>query len=260
MSEPAADVLATADPSVPPTAVAKTTESQANSIAATKSQSGAPPAPRLVIRIRIPDGAPLVPLRRRSRRRALPLILVAAAVGLSWLGISMFRTDPTSAPAATEGAPNSEAQSPAPVPAPSEAARAVGDAPLPKPATATATTRSAGVEPKSPERKPVESEVRKQSPRAPSPVNEVIPNVPRSARETIRGTIRVSIRVIVDKEGTVVVATADEPGPSRYFERLATEASKKWTFAPVDSEGQRIMLVRFYFKRDGTTARANTLQ
>jgi TonB family protein len=70
----------------------------------------------------------------------------------------------------------------------------------------------------------------------------------------------VSVRVIVDKEGTVVVATADDPGPSRYFERLAIQASKKWTFAPTDSEERRIMRVRFNFTRAGTTARADSLQ
>ena len=44
------------------------------------------------------------------------------------------------------------------------------------------------------------------------------------------------------------------------FERLALQASKKWTFPPTDSEKQRIMLVRFNFTRAGTTARANSLQ
>jgi hypothetical protein len=66
----------------------------------------------------------------------------------------------------------------------------------------------------------------------------------------------VSVRVIVDKEGKVLVATADDPGPSRYFERLAIHASKKWIFAPMDSEERRIMLVRFNFTQAGTTARA----
>jgi TonB family protein len=70
----------------------------------------------------------------------------------------------------------------------------------------------------------------------------------------------VSVRVIVDQEGTVLAATADDPGPSRYFERLAIEASKKWTFAPTDSEAQRIVRVRFNFTRAGTTARASSLQ
>jgi TonB family protein len=159
------------------------------------------------------------------------MILGAVAVLLSWAGISVFRTEPTSAPVATEGAPNPQSQSPAPVPAPSEA-----------------------------EAKSAESEVRKQPGASPSPISKVIPDVPQSARKTIRGTVRVSVRVIVDRQGTVRVATADDPGPSRYFERLAIQASEKWTFAPTDSEKQRVMLVRFNFTRAGTTARANSLQ
>jgi hypothetical protein len=84
---------------------------------------------------------------------------------------------------------------------------------------------------------------------------QVIPDVSRNALNTISGTIRVSIRVIVAKDGTVLAATADEPGPSRYFARLATEAAKQWTFSASDSEDRRVKLVRFYFKRAGVTAR-----
>ena len=210
--------------------------------------------PQLVIRIEISSkGPPRAPVRRRLSRGALLLILGAVSVLLSWVGISVFRTEPTSARVATEGAPNPESQSPASVPAPSKAAPVVSDEPLPKPATETAETRSA-------EAKSVEPEVRRQPGASRSPISKVIPDVPGSARGTIRGTVRVSVRVIVDKKGTVRVATADDPGPSRYFERLAIQASKKWTFAPTDSEEQRIMLVRFNFTRAGTTARANSLQ
>ena len=76
---------------------------------------------------------------------------------------------------------------------------------------------------------------------------------------SIRGTIRVSVRTIVAKDRTVLLATTDDPGPSRYFERLAIEAAKKWTFAPSDSS-QRIMRVRFDFTRTATTAREKSLQ
>ena len=239
---------------MPQAAVAQTMESQATSVAAAKSQSGTPPTRQLVIRVEISSkGPPRAPVRRRLSTGALLLILGAVAVLLSWVGISVFRTEPTSAPAASEGAPNPESQSPASVRAPSKAAPMVSDEPLPKPAVETAETSSA-------EAKSVESQVRKQPDASPSPIREVIPDVPRSARETIRGTVRVSVRVIVDKEGTVLVATATDPGPSRYFERLAIQASRKWTFAPTDSEEQRIMLVRFNFRRAGTTARANSLQ
>ena len=108
--------------------------------------------------------------------------------------------------------------------------------------------------------KPVESDMREQPDAPRSPVNEVIPDVPRSARETIRGTVRVSVRMIVDKEGRVLAATADDGGPSRYFERLAIEAAKKWTFTPAKSQEPEVMLVRFDFTRAGTTARASSLQ
>lgn len=198
-----------------------------------ESQSGTPPSRRLVIRVRLPSKRPPpAPVRRSWSRGALLLLLVAVAVALTWLGISMFRADPTSAPA------------------PRAAAPVVSDVPLPKPAIETAETRPAEVEPKGVEQ-----------PDAPaSPLNEVIPEVPRSARETIRGTILVSVRVTVGKDGTVRLATAKDRGPSRYFERLAVEASRKWTFAPQGSAEQRTTLVTFSFTRTGTTARANPLR
>jgi TonB family protein len=70
----------------------------------------------------------------------------------------------------------------------------------------------------------------------------------------------VAVRVIVDPEGTVLAALVDQPGPSRYFERLAIEAAKKWTFPPADTQAQRLKLVRFEFSRDGTRGHAVSLQ
>jgi TonB family protein len=93
---------------------------------------------------------------------------------------------------------------------------------------------------------------------SPSEVHKEIPDVPRRASQTIRGHVKVSVRVIVNPDGTVFAALTDERGPSRYFERLAIEAAKKWTFPPVDTEAQRIVLLRFDFAREGTTARAIT--
>jgi TonB family protein len=87
-------------------------------------------------------------------------------------------------------------------------------------------------------------------------VHEEIPEVPVRASRTIRGTVRVSVRVIVNDDGTVFAALTDERGPSRYFERLALEAAKKWTFTPADASDQRVVLIRFAFSRDTTTANA----
>ena len=89
-----------------------------------------------------------------------------------------------------------------------------------------------------------------------SAVHEVMPDVPQRARRTIRGTVHVSVRVIVEQDGSVFAALTDQRGPSPYFERIAVDAAKKWTFTPADAPGQRLMLVKFDFSRDGATARA----
>jgi len=223
--------------------------------ATAKSKSNTTSTVRLVIRAEIlPEEAPPPPVRQYVRqylnRRALALVLGSVAVlTLSWIGLSVLRNDSASKPTVSEGGRDVESTLPPPGPAPSEAARVVGIEPHPKPATSTAEARSA-------QAKSVESEVRDEPDESPSPVKEVIPDVPRNALRTIRGTIRVTVRLAVDKNGTVVAATPDRPGPSRYFERLAVEASKKWTFAPAGTEAQRMVLVRFNFTREGTTARA----
>jgi TonB family protein len=93
----------------------------------------------------------------------------------------------------------------------------------------------------------------------PLAVNEVIPDVPQRARQSIRGRVRVSVRLIVDKEGKVFAALVDEAGPSRYFERLALDAAGRWTFPPAASRAERVMLVRFDFTRQGASARATAV-
>jgi TonB family protein len=88
-------------------------------------------------------------------------------------------------------------------------------------------------------------------------LHEEIPDVPRSARATIRGQINVAVRVTVDSGGTVVDETLEDPGPSKYFARLATAAAKKWRFAPADSQGpRRAWLLRFEFTRSGAEGHA----
>jgi hypothetical protein len=88
----------------------------------------------------------------------------------------------------------------------------------------------------------------------------VIPDVPRSARRTIRGHIKVWVRVIVQRDGSVFAAVADRHGPSRYFQRLAVEAAKQWTFPAVDTPARRLLQLRFDFSREGTTGRAVTFR
>lgn len=89
-------------------------------------------------------------------------------------------------------------------------------------------------------------------------LHEEIPDVPRSARNTIHGRIKVTVRVTVDASGSVTDQTLENAGPSKYFARLASEAAGKWKFAEAkgDDQDSREWLLRFEFARGGTTAHA----
>ena len=63
-------------------------------------------------------------------------------------------------------------------------------------------------------------------------IHRVIPDASQSALDTIRGTVRVSIRAHVDPSGDVSEVAIDSPGPSRYFARLAQQAAQQWKFSP----------------------------
>jgi len=100
-----------------------------------------------------------------------------------------------------------------------------------------------------------------QNPKAsmstPSPVlHQEIPDVPRSARESIRGNIKVTVRVSVDRAGNVVGATLEDRGSSKYFARLATEAARKWKFVAAEDPPSRAWRLRFEFTRGGAAAHA----
>ena len=92
---------------------------------------------------------------------------------------------------------------------------------------------------------------------APSAVlHREIPEVPRRARASIRGHIKVTVRVTVDRAGNVVRETLQNPGSSRYFARLASAAAAKWKFAPAGDQASRVWLLYFEFARSGTTGQA----
>ncbi len=86
-------------------------------------------------------------------------------------------------------------------------------------------------------------------------VHEEIPNVSASSRSTIHGHVRVAVRVTVDRSGRVIREKLDNPSSSNYFNRVASEAARKWLFAPADPSS-REWLLRFEFGREGTTVRA----
>jgi TonB family protein len=86
-------------------------------------------------------------------------------------------------------------------------------------------------------------------------VSKVLPDVPQRARDTIRGTVRVGVRVAVDPSGNVVGATFDSPGPSKYFGDLALQAARRWKFVPPKVDGRNVSsewILRFEFERTAT--------
>jgi TonB family protein len=195
--------------------------------------------PRTVPSLATPEAARPVPSMAQSLKpRALVAVMLAAVVilALGWTGVRVFRTHRTPAAPAVSASGELLSQIPG--------AAAPAAAEVRAPVSAVFTTNPGG------------SDV----PTPPSALHEVIPDVPRSARRSLRGHIKVSVRVIVDPDGSVFAAVADRTGPSRYFQRLAVEAAKKWTFPPVDTASRRPMQVQFDFSRNGTTGRAVTLR
>ena len=88
-------------------------------------------------------------------------------------------------------------------------------------------------------------------------LQEVLPEVPQKAQDTIRGRVKVSVRVAVDPSGSVVGATLDSPGPSKYFANLALQAARRWEFRPAEADGRDVSsewILRFEFKRTATKA------
>jgi len=83
----------------------------------------------------------------------------------------------------------------------------------------------------------------------------VMPDVSVSARNTIQGKIRVSVRVAVSPQGEVTNASLASPGPSKYFANKALEASRRWKFKPAEVGGRPVSsewMLRFQFGRTGT--------
>lgn len=86
-------------------------------------------------------------------------------------------------------------------------------------------------------------------------LDQVLPEVSQKARDTIRGRVRVGIKVHVDAAGAVSDAEMDSPGPSKFFADLALQAARKWVFTPPEVNGKSVASawsLRFVFTQDDT--------
>jgi len=87
-------------------------------------------------------------------------------------------------------------------------------------------------------------------------VQQALPDVSRSARNTIEGRVKVRVRVEVDPSGSVVEAKFDSAGPSQYFANKSLEAARHWKFAPPQVDGQAVAsewVLKFAIGRTSTT-------
>ena len=91
-------------------------------------------------------------------------------------------------------------------------------------------------------------------------LHQEIPDVSRSARESIHGVIKIVVRVMVDRSGNVAAAALDSRASSKYFARAAMDSAKKWKFAEAVDEASRAWLLHFEFTRAGASAHAAALR
>ena len=81
-------------------------------------------------------------------------------------------------------------------------------------------------------------------------LDQVLPDVPQKARDTIHGSVRVSVNVHVDAAGAVSGADLDSAGPSKFFADWALQAAKRWAFTPPEVAGKSVpseWTLRFVF-------------
>jgi serine/threonine protein kinase len=213
-------------------------------------------ATRLVIRA-VLNSEPLPEPEPPRKSWVLPIVIVVAVLGLGWAGVHWFMGQPDSSAASSDGGSTGAASTPAPADgsatagADSQSAQSSGS--IAPEASSGSATRSGAAPAAAP---PSRGSTRVVSSSDPAVLHEEIPNIPLHSRETIHGHVKVIVRVTVDKSGAVVSDVLENPGPSKYFARVAGQAASKWKFVPADHETTRQWLVRFEFSRDGTKANA----
>src|SRR5437016_3341950 len=211
-----------------------------------------PPASVPQPRVSIPE--PLVrevpslatpPRQSHKERWLVPAIALLLVISVAvWAGLRLFSSQTSSqqaaGPAAASQSPETSSSAPSEVAAASSSANTAESKPVPSQPVSRSPAQPA----------------QSLADGSPSVLHEEIPNVPRSARSTIHGRIKVTVRVTVDSSGNVVHETLENAGPSRYFARRATRAARKWKFAPAGTKDSREWLLRFEFTRAGTTGHA----
>jgi TonB family protein len=215
---------------------------------------------------------------RRKSRIAVPLVAAVILLGALLLAPRMLNrfsqlqpqaatVEPSVAPAPTTLTPPASATAPVfPTPAQSKAEKraAEKESALEKNSTTARETVSStdevnpvssrSVDP-APSRPASESpKVSQTNPARGAVVYQVVPDISQRARDTIQGTVRVSVKVQVDDGGKVTGADLDNFS-SKFFGDQAVQVSRRWTFTPPQVDGHNApseWLLRFEFTQKDT--------
>jgi TonB family protein len=173
----------------------------------------------------------------RTRRLIAWITAAVIALWAVWVVVHLFHSRASVQPAASIAPQSPPAWAPPAVSPPAVSPPAVSPPPASSPTVA---------------------EIPKERTAAPLPtvLHQEIPDLSRSARGSIRGVIKIAVRVTVDRSGNVVAAALNSRGSSKYFGRAAIDAAKKWKFAPAADQPSRIWVLHFDLTRAGTTADA----
>lgn len=200
-------------------------------------------------------------LEESERSGIIPRLLALAVVLIAvWGGWHWYHGRSTTPSIAPENADSASEASEAPVAAPpalqpptTSTPPAVAPPPTSATAPAPATTQAAEPAPAAATAPPAPSAAPRGKPS--EVVHEEIPKASPSARSTIHGHVKVLVHVWVDRSGNVVRSELEHPSSSSYFNRLASQAARKWTFSPAGTGGTRNWVIQFEFGRDGSSAR-----
>jgi serine/threonine protein kinase len=220
---------------------------------------------------------------QNSPKRPLWMPAISAALMISlavWVGLRLFQTHPNSGPsspstspeygqaadatavASTEVGSTGAAPTKVAPPAAAPPAATVAEPAAAQPAAAAVAEPAASAPPVPAAAVPGPAAFGTAAPEAASRsvLHKVMPDVSRVIQNRIRGHIHVTVRVLVDPAGNVVGQLLENPGPSRYFARLAGDAAGDWKFAPEDTRDRRVWKLQFEFTRGGATVQATAAQ
>ncbi len=182
-----------------------------------------------------PEAAP--PVKQPTRRGPIFAVLLMAAVVVGFVVFHSRGKNESAPVTATSEQPTVQAP-PQTAPAPAAKPPVQQSTPVPQPLKKATGTRG---------------EV----------AHQVLPDVPQSARNTITGTIKISVQVEVDSSGKVTAAKLTHPGPSQYFARLALKAAQEWEFSPPAADGAptaSTWVIQFRLKRTSIQASAQPMK